>query len=103
MLSHFHFFNVLSSVPQPNLFILGSLEEDPTCPTGYQAIYEEELCKKASNDLRLVYSDADNDDKSGSVCNWCGSCYGESGYTVRVDDVREEIASLLCRAKPSNF
>ena len=44
------------------------------CPTGYEAIYDVETCKKASNELGLVYSAKDSDGKSNSVCNWCGGC-----------------------------
>ena len=91
--------NALSSVPQPNEFILGSLGED-ACPTGYQAIYDQELCKKASNDLNLVYSDADNDGKSGSVCNWCGGC---NPKTVRVTDNHGAKAKWICQAESGNF
>ena len=81
MLCHFNFLNAFSSVSQPNLFIKEF--RGRACRDGYQDIYDEELCKKASNVLKLVYSDADSDGKSESVCNRCSGCEQK---TVRVDN-----------------
>ena len=83
----------LSKILESKQFQLG-IEGVDRCPTGYEAIYDVEACKKASNELGLVYSAKDSDGKSNSVCNWCGGC---NPKVTRVTNIHKHLAKWVCQ------
>ena len=74
-------------------YVQGEMGKD-SCPDGYSTIEDPSMCQKASQNLDLVYVEAQNANGENAACKWCGGCQPK---VVSMHTAHGKKARLICQ------